>query len=896
MWDDVKALPFGRMSIRNMCIFAAAVFVASFMYILLASPTAHAADAEWNGDTIVYSGNTYTKLAPAKAGDSHGLPAGTIIYGYVEPSTSSPATPTTKAHLIYFAPGTDPTTAATGTYVTYNFTAPSTYTNASGTTNISLSPQTGASEGTTSCAVEGIGWIVCPITNFLASAMDHLFNILAGFLTVRPVQTNQENALYRAWSYMRNFANISFVIAFLIIIYSQITTIGLSNYDIKKMLPRLIIAAVLVNISYWICAAAIDISNILGWSIQDIFISIRNNLVGAEGNSWDVFSWKSIGGLILSGGTATAAAGFGAYSLLLSAGAVSSALYMLLPILVGVIVAVLVALLVMAARQAIITILLIISPLAFVAYLLPNTEKYYEKWQQLGMTMLLLFPIFSVIFGGSQLAGMAIIQNADSINLILLGMGVQVAPVVVTPLLVRFSGSLLARIGGIVNNPGKGLIDRTRKFAEERRDQRKAALFARPLDRKRDAIARLGRSVDTKRRTREGWQKANEAIADANWANTQANSDIQQRVMQASLTKDIGETNAQARFEASKATSAAMQGLDVNARASKLQLDLSKAQIDANWEEIKAGHADTMITPTGLAGSALASFIQRRDSQVNEIHSNMLDSTLESSRQHAAEHHQKKDQTDQLLQNTRLINGVTAREYAGGIAGTVGAESALAGAVSAYRKEYEDRINEKTQLHKHFNLSSTQKQDVALGKDVTVSKGGVSYTFVKTDDFSREAAIEDKLKTGSFKEIEEIIKESGGTGKTSAYATSIAQYIMPNGIQNKAVYLGSKTIDDIAQGKIVGDAGLNSAVVYNLMEGKVKDEVLAAMDAEAIRRMFTVAKDPATLASIDPAQHARFQENVLALHESANHILDTDILSRNASKSARDVLEDNRHP
>jgi hypothetical protein len=188
MWDDVKALPFGRVSIRNMCMFAAAVFVASFLYILLASPTAHAADAQWNDDTIVYFGNTYTSIGTSKAGDSHGLPAGTIIYRYVEPSTSSPATPTSKAHLIYFAPGTDPTKATDATYVTYDYTAPGTYKNAFGSTSLKLAAQNSTSDGTTSCVVEGIGWIVCPITNFLASAMDHLFNILAGFLTVRPVQ------------------------------------------------------------------------------------------------------------------------------------------------------------------------------------------------------------------------------------------------------------------------------------------------------------------------------------------------------------------------------------------------------------------------------------------------------------------------------------------------------------------------------------------------------------------------------------------------------------------------------------------------------------------------------------------------------------------------------------
>jgi hypothetical protein len=883
-----------------MCLFAAAMFVATFMYTLLASPTAHAADGTWNGNSIMYGGNEYVKIADAKPGDSHGLPSGTHIYAYVQPATSSPGSPVAKAHLIYFAPGTDPPKATSAAYAVYNFTAPSAYSSPSGQATISLTPQSTASAGTTSCDSTftfGIGWIVCPVTNFLASAMDWLFGILSSFLAVRPVQTNQENALFRAWSYMRNFANVAFVIGFLIIIYSQITNIGLSNYNVKKMLPRLIIAAILVNISYWTCTLAVDISNILGYSIQDIFISMRNGLVGTEGNSWDVVSWKSVSGFILSGGTAAAAAGVGVYGLLLSAGTVGGALYMLLPILVGVIVAALVALLIMAARQAIITILIIISPLAFVAFLLPNTDKYFKKWQDLGMTMLLMFPIFSIIFGGSQLAGIVIIQNADSINLIILGMAVQVAPVVITPLIVRFSGSLLARIGGVINNPSKGLIDRTRKWSEEKRDQRKAERFASPLNRRRDGVARLARNIDTNRRTREGWQKANESIADANWAGTQAYSDIQQRTMQAALMQERADTNTQKRFEDAKATNAAIQDLDVNARAAKLRLDLSKARVEANWEEIKAGDSRNMVTPDGLSAHALANYAHTRNSLAQAIRNDAIDTTVEARRSHSAQEVQKKQRTDDLLQNTRQIDGKTLRDYAGGIAGTVGSESTLASAVAEYRKEYNDRIQEKEQLIKHFNLSSDQRQTLALGDDVATEKNGVRYTFAATDDYAREAAIDDQLKTGSFKQIEAIIKESGKTtvggvevkGRTADFATSISQAIQPSGLDKKAVFLGSKTIDDIAQGKVYGDEGLDAAVRYNIVQGKVKDEVLAGMDALAITRMVNVAETQES--QVPPHELAAFRTHREELQHSAYRILNTDILSQRASTTAKEVLQ-----
>jgi uncharacterized membrane protein YhaH (DUF805 family) len=73
-------------------------------------------------------------------------------------------------------------------------------------------------------------------------------------------------------------------------------------------------------------------------------------------------------------------------------------------------------LLIMAARQALIIILIIVSPLAFVCYLLPGTEKWFKKWRDSFLTMLVFFPAFAVVFGGAQLAGIIIIQNASGSN------------------------------------------------------------------------------------------------------------------------------------------------------------------------------------------------------------------------------------------------------------------------------------------------------------------------------------------------------------------------------------------------------------------------------------------------------------------------------------------------
>lgn len=66
----------------------------------------------------------------------------------------------------------------------------------------------------------------------------------------------------------------------------------------------------------------------------------------------------------------------------------------------------------------------IVSPLAFVALVLPKTEKWFDRWKDTFVAMLIMFPLFSLVFGGAVLAGGAIIASANNnIFLILLGKG-----------------------------------------------------------------------------------------------------------------------------------------------------------------------------------------------------------------------------------------------------------------------------------------------------------------------------------------------------------------------------------------------------------------------------------------------------------------------------------------
>lgn len=313
----------------------------------------------------------------------------------------------------------------------------------------------------TSCKVEAVGWVICPAMRFMSQVTDQAYNILSFFLTVPALSTDTSQGLYQAWSVMRNFANVAFVIAFMVIIYSQITGTGLNNYGIKKMLPKLIIAAILVNISYWICAIAVDASNIVGSSLKGLMDSIAGQLYTAEesavqsgaGGRWDLLTVGLLGGT---------AAGIAIYV----------GLSALLPMLIMALFAVVTVVLILTLRQALIVILVFLSPLAFVAFLLPNTESLFNKWKNLFQLLLVMFPIIALLFGACKLASTVIMESNPSFILQVLAAGVTVIPLFITPFIIKSTSGFLNRWTGFVNNPNKGPFDRMRKRAEAYRDYR----------------------------------------------------------------------------------------------------------------------------------------------------------------------------------------------------------------------------------------------------------------------------------------------------------------------------------------------------------------------------------------------------------------------------------------
>ncbi|MDO4660613.1 MAG: hypothetical protein Q4B27_00480 [Candidatus Saccharibacteria bacterium] len=289
-------------------------------------------------------------------------------------------------------------------------------------------------ESKSRCAIDGVGWFICPVVNLLADISDDSADILVKLLEVNSIiltDRGPDSAFYY-WSRIRDIANIVFIIVFLIIIYSQVSGLGISNYGIKKLLPKLLMTIILVNISFYICSILVDISNIIGSSSFNFITSLGGGGSGPEGGwatkgNW----WTGAAATIL--GTATA---FFVLGSLISG-------------LVFVVVTATVTVFLLGARQALVIFTIILSPLAFVALLLPSTEGLFKKWWGFFKTLLFLYPAIGLLYGACNL-GATVINGMKGDSEVLLQ--IIAAALTFTPLLlVSRLTSLMTSMMGLAN-------------------------------------------------------------------------------------------------------------------------------------------------------------------------------------------------------------------------------------------------------------------------------------------------------------------------------------------------------------------------------------------------------------------------------------------------------------
>lgn len=311
-----------------------------------------------------------------------------------------------------------------------------------------------------------LGWSICPAINVAIGFADGAWSIFEFLLINNPL--DRSGAYYDSWTKVRDLANAILVVIFLGIVISQVSNIGISNYGIKKMLPRLVIVAVAINISYYLMQVIIDIANITGKSIDGIFSGFESYSGLKAANGWSVLLDSILLSATVAGSvgvTLAAGAVLGWPAIILFLGA------MIIPAIIGIIA----GLLALQVRSMLIPILAIFSPVALVAWVLPNTQKLFDKWKSMFTGLVFLYPLASIYYGGLKFAASMTLGEGESSSiqrlmaLAALFIGTFMVAVIAiksNSIMGKIVGGIggfanklgVSRLGGLVSNTASGMM------------------------------------------------------------------------------------------------------------------------------------------------------------------------------------------------------------------------------------------------------------------------------------------------------------------------------------------------------------------------------------------------------------------------------------------------------
>ncbi|MEI6755777.1 MAG: hypothetical protein WCK80_02055 [bacterium] len=304
-----------------------------------------------------------------------------------------------------------------------------------------------------SCESNGskLGWLLCPVINMVADALNSIYSgLIQPLLKTNPLvltpgsaESVDPNHTYEIWNNFRIYGNILLVIVLLIVVFGESIGGGLIDaYTAKKILPRLLIGAILINLSIYIVAFGLDVTNILGNGLQSLIQSpfqqagqFKLNIFGTSPG----FSDDALGivGVVL--GLVAIPAVWGPISFLL--------LFILVPTLI--VMALIVGILLI--RQGLILLLIFAAPIAFALWCLPNTEQYFKKWWDTLFRTLLIYPIVAVIFAMANVLSVTISNTTTSLKVFsgLLAVICLFAPLYLIPFAFQIAGGIMGTLGNL---------------------------------------------------------------------------------------------------------------------------------------------------------------------------------------------------------------------------------------------------------------------------------------------------------------------------------------------------------------------------------------------------------------------------------------------------------------
>jgi len=248
-----------------------------------------------------------------------------------------------------------------------------------------------------------VAWYITAVSGSLTGILASMLNHVVGeILTNSPIGPSNLPKIQPAFNFVLSLTNIGFLIALLAMATMMVLKPFFPNFSVGRALPRLLLAALLVNFSLVIAGVIIDASRLL--------MAILVNVL-ADGENFSTMSYNFLRASRVFTETMQLIPVSGGFNMIALRGEyrfvdepneilyILMSLFMILVIGVGMLVLVVA----MFIRYVILTLLLIFAPLPYVLMLFPATAGLAKKWWQtffkyvaLGPLLFLLLIIFTM--------------------------------------------------------------------------------------------------------------------------------------------------------------------------------------------------------------------------------------------------------------------------------------------------------------------------------------------------------------------------------------------------------------------------------------------------------------------------------------------------------------------
>jgi len=216
------------------------------------------------------------------------------------------------------------------------------------------------------------GWLIMQIVSILGKILTWIIGLLIEIAQYNSFITAP--AVSKGWIIVRDVCNMFFIAALLLIAFG--TVLKIEKYSYKRTLGGLLVAAVLINFSKFICGFFIDIAQILMLTFVNAFKDAGSgNFLQMLGmDKWLNFS-----------GAQSAAGG----------SALTGALFALILVVISLIV-ISIMMIILAFRIVMIWLLVVLSPLVFVLNVFPGKMKSYSNmWWDKFTNQLIVGPVMA---------------------------------------------------------------------------------------------------------------------------------------------------------------------------------------------------------------------------------------------------------------------------------------------------------------------------------------------------------------------------------------------------------------------------------------------------------------------------------------------------------------------